>query len=201
MNADMAILGGSFDPVHNGHLHLLKCVLTMTDFSTVVLVPANQSNFKQTAVACATAEQRLDMLNLAIGDFADAYPNLLQQKKLIIDDIEIKKGGVSYTIDTVKAIIGKYGIPASRRMGLIIGDDHLPRLAEWEGFEELKKLVVFLVFQRFGITSPVPEGTQCIFIDNPIFQGSSTEIRNGEREEELLPPRVEEYVREHALYR
>lgn len=198
MTERTAILGGSFDPVHYGHLHLLKCVLSMTSFSRIFVVRAFLSNFKQGAGSVASADDRLQMLRLALEDFNDENPELAAGKQIIIDDREIRKGGVSYTIDTVKSIKQEFGI--SERIGLIIGDDHLPRLGEWEGFDQLKELVVFLIFRRFGVKTPPPEGAECIFIDNPVFDGSSTEVRDGNREEELLSPRVEAYVRKHALY-
>lgn len=198
LKVDTAILGGSFDPVHNGHLHLLECALKMTDIRRIILIPAFQSNFKLDTVSQASPQQRLDMLGLAIGDFKSANPRLLAGREVIIDDLEIRKGGVSYTSDTVRAIIEKHNLES--RLGLIVGDDHIERLGEWHDFPYIRDNVVFLIFRRLGIKHDVPEGAHCIFMRNPIYEGSSSEIREGRREEELLPPSVEKYVREHALY-
>lgn len=198
MGLKTAILGGSFDPVHRGHLYLLSCVLRMTDYRRILLVPTSISNFKQDTRSAATSLQRLEMLRLALGDFRDAYPDLISDKHLIIEDYEVKKGGVSYTRDTVLALKEKYQVPGP--IGLIIGDDHLPRLGDWYGFDQLKEEVVFLVFRRYGIRCDIPGGACCVFLDNAVFDASSTEIRDGKREGELLSPRVEAYVREHALY-
>lgn len=198
LNVDTAILGGSFDPVHNGHLHLLECALKMTDIRRIILIPAFQSNFKLGAASQASPQQRLDMLDLAIGDFKSANPGLLAGREVMIDDLEIRKGGVSYTSDTIREIIRKHRLES--RLGLIVGDDHMERLGEWHDFPYIRDNVVFLVFRRLGIKHGVPEGAHCIFMRNPIYKGSSSEIREGRREGELLPPSVEKYVREHALY-
>lgn len=197
--AGTAVLGGSFDPVHIGHLHLLSCVLRLTSYQRVILVPANLSNFKQDSAATAPPAHRLRMMALALEDLKEAHGELFEGREVLIDDLEIRKGGVSYTIDTIKAIKQRYGLTG--RIGLVLGDDHLGRLAEWEGFDELRRLVVFVFFRRSGAAGVrPPAGAVCRFVDNPILQASATEVRAGNGQA-LLSPRVEAYIQAHGLYR
>lgn len=195
-----AILGGSFDPVHIGHLHLLASALRLTRFSPIILVPAALSNFKQDARAAAPAADRLRMLALALEDLREAHGELLSGREVLIDDLEIRKGGVSYTIDTVRAIRQRRGITG--RIGLILGDDHLARLGEWEGYDALRRLVVFVFFRRLGGSAVPPEGAVCRFLDNSVVSASATEFRlAADAGGALLSPRVRSYIKEHGLYR
>ena len=194
----VAILGGSFDPVHNGHLHLLSCLLRYTSCGTVLIVPANESNFKRDCPAVATATQRLEMLSLALKDFVKSNPKLVCGRNLVIDEFELRRGGVSYTSETVRDIRERFG--PDEELYLVIGDDHLPRLGQWHDFDYLRQNVVFVVFRRLGSDLKGPEGAKCVFIDNPVYDGSASEIRRGERFEQLLPPSVAAYARKHGLY-
>lgn len=195
----LAILGGSFDPVHLGHLHLLKCVLELTEYDHVILVPAFLSNFKQDSVPNTDSKDRLAMLSLSLEDFEKENPQLLKNKKVTIDTLELDKGGVSYTIDTVKAIKEKYGIVG--KLGVIIGDDHLKRLEAWYDFDGLLNEAKFVVFCRESKDHSdykVPCGLKLQFVNSPILCASSTEVRNGVLD--LVSPSVKEYIKEHALY-
>ncbi|MBP5161692.1 MAG: nicotinate-nicotinamide nucleotide adenylyltransferase [Spirochaetales bacterium] len=143
-----AILGGSFDPVHLGHLFLLHCAVSMTDYKSFLIIPAKVSNFKQDNSPKATDEQRLEMLNLALCDYHDLYPQ--DKAGISISTMELERGGVSYTSDTIRILKEKLG---AGRIGMVIGDDHIEGLSRWHDFPYLKDNVEFLICRRN------PEGT------------------------------------------
>jgi len=128
----LAILGGSFNPVHIGHLFLVDSVLTSLGYDRVILVPAYQSPFKIGAEGPSPAD-RLGMLAASIP----AGP------RLTIDDCEIGREGVSYTIDTLKDIIARY-MPDGKP-GLILGDDLASSFCNWrdpDGIAELADIII-----------------------------------------------------------
>jgi len=204
-----ALLGGSFDPVHLGHLFLLHCAVSLTDYRRFVIMPAKQSNFKRESTPSASDEQRLAMLNLALEDYREIYPqDNICSKVLEISDMEINRGGISYTIDTVNALLEqKCNGTQSERIGVIIGDDHIALLQKWYRFEELKDKVEFLICrrnnERAGFENiKLPSGVvaRIIQADN-VSPESATDIRKDVMSHlNYLSPRVREYVVEHKLY-
>ncbi len=196
-----AILGGSFDPVHLGHLFLLHNALTLSDYRCFIVIPAALSNFKQDSRPVVESHHRLRMIELAIEDYEDLYP--ADDARIIVSDTEIKRGGISYTIDTVLEIKKEYGIQS--RLGLIIGDDHIRKLKDWHQFNRLINEVEFLICPRSEnpeIFSEIPDGvvyqkleTSSVAVEN------STEIRNNPNGfSGYLSERVREYVGKNNLY-
>ena len=116
----LGILGGSFNPVHLGHLFLADKALVTLKLDTVVLIPAYRSPFKLQAEGMESgADDRLAMLAAAVcGD-----------GRLAIDDCEIRRGGVSYTVDTLEDIIVRY-MPTGKP-SIIIGDDLAVDFPKW----------------------------------------------------------------------
>ena len=142
----LAVLGGSFNPVHIGHLYLADAVLTGLGYDRIVLVPAFQSPFKLDADA-ASPKDRMDMLAASIpGD-----------PRLTIDDCEIKREGVSYTIDTLKDIINRYR--PDGRPGLILGDDLASTFYKWRNPGEIAELAEIIIARRLSgnEADPAPE--------------------------------------------
>jgi nicotinate-nucleotide adenylyltransferase len=160
-----AILGGSFNPVHLGHLFLAGAVLAELDYDRIILVPAFQSPFKPGELNAAPRD-RLDMLAASIaGD-----------PRLTIDDCEIRREGVSYTIDTVRDIIRRY-LPDGKP-GLILGDDLAADFPRWRRAGELAELADLIIARRrfAGDRSwPYP----CRQIKNGIMEISSAAVREG----------------------
>jgi len=187
-----AILGGSFDPIHLGHLHLINCLFEQTDYNTLYIVPVNINNFKRSG-SHLSSRDRLAMLYLAKEDFYELYPQN-KAKKIIIDDREIVRSGISYTIDTVRAIKQEENI--KEKIGLVMGDDLIADLKGWYKYTELKDEVNFVVFNRLNKKKEKKEGLT--YIDNEIIEVSSTEVRAGNFS--VLSKRVAQYVREKALY-
>ena len=91
--AKVAVLGGSFDPVHLGHLFLLHCAISMTDYRRFLIIPAKVSNFKQDSCPQASDADRLNMLHLALEDFRDLYPED-SGAEIEISTMELERGGV-----------------------------------------------------------------------------------------------------------
>ena len=197
-DSKIAIMGGSFDPVHLGHLFLLHTALTLTDYRTIILIPAKVSNFKQSSRPCASDEDRLEMLKLSLEDFFELYP---QHKgaDIRISDMELKRGGVSYTSDTVKLLKGQ------NRLGIILGDDHIEGLTRWHDYDYLKDNVEYLICRRESSESCWKSLPKEIVYQRLEPQGlapqSSSAIRTQpEVREGFLSKRVMNYVTDKNLY-
>ncbi len=188
-----AIFGGSFDPIHLGHLHLLHEVATRTDIGCVVIVPALISNFKQDSRPASFA-QRVEMARLAIDDFHEIYP--YDDIDLDVSTIEGERGGISYSSDTVRALLPEYGVDG--RIFFLIGDDILENLDKWHDFPYLKEHVTFVCFPRNGVERST-HGADVVFVEAPVFEASSTQARAGVSG--MLSKRVSAYAEHHGLYR
>ena len=166
----IAILGGSFDPVHIGHLFLADTVLSDLGYDRVILVPAFQSPFKIGAER-ASPSSRLEMLAASIpGD-----------PRLTIDDCEINREGISYTVDTLKDIIARY--EPEGKPGLIIGDDLAASFTNWRGPEEIAGLADIIIARRLSVAMTETAKTADAFpfpykaLDNEIMNVASHKVR------------------------
>ena len=132
----LAVLGGSFNPIHIGHLHLADSAIKTFGFDKLLLMPANISPFKKTPGAIPGPADRLDMLLASItGDY-----------RIAVEDLELRRGGVSYTIDSIREIIERYhpdGKPA-----LILGDDLVADFSKWKNAEELARIADLIIARR-----------------------------------------------------
>ncbi|MGN0907226.1 MAG: nicotinate (nicotinamide) nucleotide adenylyltransferase [Bullifex sp.] len=187
------IFGGTFDPIHKGHLHLLHQLEENTPYERVIVIPARISNFKQQTHPTA-AMDRYNMVKIALNEYMTQYPTRLE---LAVSDIEIKRGGVSYTYDTVIDVMEKWAITG--RPGILMGDDLLEGLDRWYRADELKDMVDFVCFARDGVEVPEREGYHIRMINSPAYQASSTDIRGGDLSQ--LTEGVRAYVEAHGLYR
>jgi len=133
----LAILGGSFNPIHYGHLYLADAVLSELHYDRVVMVPAFISPFKPAAPGMEdSARDRLEMIAASIP----ADP------RLSVDDCEIKREGVSYTVDTVADIIRRYN--PNGKPGLIIGDDLASEFPKWYRSGEILSMADIIIARR-----------------------------------------------------
>ena len=197
----IAVLGGSFDPVHLGHLFLLHCAVSMTDYTHFLLIPAKLSNFKQDSSPQASDRCRLEMLALALKDYAEIYP---QDRKVCIEvsEMEIRRGGVSYTSDTVRILKDRY---PGAQIGLVIGDDHVQGLGHWHEFGYLRENVQFIICRRSGaddIWDRLPADIDYIRIEPAELAPQSSSAIRADRDANMdyLSGRVREYVRAGNLY-
>jgi nicotinate-nucleotide adenylyltransferase len=159
----LAILGGSFNPVHLGHLYLADSALEL-GYDRLILVPAYTSPFKSGA-RDTLPQDRLDMLAASVP----ADP------RLVIDDCEIRREGVSYTIDTIADIISRY-CPEGKP-GLILGDDLAAGFTGWRDHEKIASLADIIIARRLSST---PAGFSCPYrrLGNAVLDVSSRDIRS-----------------------
>lgn len=190
----IGFLGGSFDPVHSGHLAVAQDVRNRLALDRMVLVPAAQAPLKANGVQ-ASAEDRLAMLRLAIQD----------ESGLAVDDCELQRPGVSYTIDTVRELRRRY---PGDDLYWVIGADQVEKLESWKDAGELVQLVQFVGVARPGFLLKTPEGLAGLRIhqcETRRMDVSSSEIRRRIREgrslENLCPQKVVAYITEKGLYR
>jgi nicotinate-nucleotide adenylyltransferase len=181
----IAIYGGTFDPIHHGHLILARQALEELNLDLVTFVPAAESPFKINHQS-APPEQRLQMVKLAIEN----------EPGFVADSLEIDRGGISFSIDTVLAIRKKF--PDSE-LFFLLGEDNADHLAAWHRFGELEKLVRFVVLSRTDRRLP-----KRYPVIHRHFEISSTEIRNRVANRQqityLVPEVVLRYIQDHNLY-
>ena len=188
-----AILGGTFDPVHIGHINLFHSISEFTDITTLYVIPAYVSAFKK-GKKSASFSDRMAMLNLAIIDYADIYP--LDALNIVVSDFEGKKKGIIYTSETIRELFDK--LEDNGKVNFVIGDDLIEGLPRWHDYEYLKSHVRFYCFTRDGGEKKNLEGVEVIYIDSPQTIASSTMFRDGE--EGLVTPSVMEYIESEGLY-
>ena len=181
----IGIYGGTFDPVHHAHLILARVALETLNLDEIIFVPAAISPLKKTAPV-ASGELRLAMLLAAIKGEA----------KFVLDDCELRRPPPSYTIDTVDEVRQGHGHAA---IYCLIGEDNVQTLKKWHRFDELEKMVNFVILDRKG---QPPTGSYPV-IDRKI-DISATEIRkrvaSGRSIRYLVPPAVEEIISREKLY-
>jgi nicotinate-nucleotide adenylyltransferase len=141
-NLPIGILGGTFDPIHLGHTWIAKAIINLINLDKILFVPCNQSPLKNQTVA--SAQDRLNMVKIAIKN----------KPKFLVDDCEIKRGGLSYTLDTLKTLKQVY---PKNPLVFIIGIDAFNQFDEWEDRYEILKLAHLIIENRPGflsVTSP-----------------------------------------------
>ncbi|MDR3174818.1 MAG: nicotinate (nicotinamide) nucleotide adenylyltransferase [Treponema sp.] len=186
----LAILGGSFNPVHLGHLYLADAVLSGFGYDRVIFIPAFQSPFKLGAPA-PSPRDRLDMLAASIP----ADP------RLIIDDCEIRREGVSYTMDTLADIVRRYR--PEGKPGLILGDDLGRDFPKWKDFDRIVSQADIIIARRILSEAgeyPYP----CVQMRNDVMQISSAQVRElisqGKHWRYLVPAGARIIIQERGLY-
>jgi nicotinate-nucleotide adenylyltransferase len=186
----IGLFGGSFDPVHNGHLTLAACCAEEGGLDAVWFVPAALQPFKLGGPVASDAD-RVAMLRLAITDIPDRE----------VSTLEIDRGGVSYTVDTLRQV--KTELP-NAELFFLMGADTLRDLPGWREPDEVLRLATPMVVQRPGeadVVTDVPH----VRVEMPPMDISSSDIRRritiSESITGLVPPKVAAYIDEHSLYR
>lgn len=166
----IGLYGGSFNPVHNGHLGVARAAIAELGLDRLLVIPAAVNPFK----ADEPREERFDRLLLARAAFNG-------MDKVTVDDRELRRGGVSYAVDTVREVLSEN---AGAELFFIVGEDSVPGLAKWKDADELWKLCTPKAYPR--------------------TRESSTEIRarldRGEPIGDLVPPAVALFVEGHVGY-
>ena len=182
----LGLYGGSFDPIHHGHLILARQALEDLSLDRVIFIPAAESPFKLNQSA-ASAADRFAMVQLAVQD----------EPAFFVDPIEIDREAPSYTIDTARTYHAQY---PDDTLYFLVGEDHVSALPTWNDFEKLDELVHFAILSR----SDLP-----LKVSYPVvrrrFDLSATEIRNRVANDlpisYLVPENVLRYIQERNLYR
>lgn len=182
------MLGGTFDPVHVGHVVLACEARYQVGLDRVMLVVAGDPWQKRGQVV-APATERLAMVRAAVEGIAG----------LEASDLELHRAGPTYTADTLQALAG-----ADRELFLVMGADVAASLDTWERMERVRELTTLVVAGRPGATAPELPGWRVVRIDVPDLRISSTELRDrlaeGRPVDGLVPPGAVRVIREHGLY-
>ena len=188
----IGILGGTFDPVHWGHLQLAQNARTQFSLDKVIWVPAYRPPHKQELLSLTSAADRFEMVRRAIEG----------EPFYEISDCELKRKGISYTFDTLAEFEKKY---PEASFFLILGKDAFEGIDAWHRAAELKTKIRFLVAKRGGGEVCVPAGVRAEGVLMPSCPFSASGIREaikqGRPTDDFMPPKVLQYIQSHALYR
>jgi nicotinate-nucleotide adenylyltransferase len=180
--ARLGLYGGTFDPIHIGHMHVITQVLRRDIVDHIIIFPAGQPRLREHQPV-ATGSQRRAMCEAAIKDLPEDISSRVE-----VNPIEILRDGPSYTIDTVEAVAQSF---PEDSLHLIIGSDAYAKLDQWHRVDDLKKLVTFIIIERLGSQSEVG-------LDIAALDVASTGIREGSSRE--YSPSVANFIRENHLY-
>jgi nicotinate-nucleotide adenylyltransferase len=207
----IALLGGTFDPIHLGHLSIAQTIQTQFHFSSFLFLPAHLPVHKQ---ADASISQRVDMINLVLEAMPIEHASLCLQ--------EVNRSAPSYMIDTLREL---RQIHPNTAISLILGWDSFLSLPDWHQFESLLSFCHFLVINRPRVVWQLNDTLQSFiqkhqtdefsklqiescgliyFFHAGLYEISSSEIRERVRHhqsiQDMVPKAVETYIRAHKLY-
>ena len=181
----IGVFGGTFDPVHVGHLAIANAALDELRLDRVYFVPARRSPLKHDG-PIASPEDRLAMLNAAIADEA----------RFRVSRVEVDREGPSFTVDTLESLRGE------GELFLILGSDAYADFDRWREPERIRELATVVLAARPGAPN-APAGMR--MLDAPLMDISSRELRaraaRGRSLRYLVPEAVLRYIEEHRLYR
>jgi nicotinate-nucleotide adenylyltransferase len=187
LKARIGVFGGTFDPVHVGHLAIALAALESVPLDRVLFVPARRSPLKDRD-PLATVADRVTMLEAAIAG----------EPRFALSRVELERDGVSYTVDTLEAL------RSQGELFLILGSDALADLARWRAPDRIRELATILVAARPGAPEPDPVHRARAF-DAPRLDISSRELRaraaRGMSLRYLVPDAVWEHIKKRSCYR
>lgn len=180
--AKIAIYGGTFDPIHKGHLHVIAEIISRGLADRILLIPAGQPQLRSQQPV-APASDRRAMCQVALQDLPAEVA-----AKVEVNPIEILRQGPSFTIDTVEAVVQTF---PDDQIALIIGTDAFTKIEQWHRSSELQDMVEFIVIDR-------PEFPGEHSLDIGALNISATRVRAGDLAS--VSPHVATYIKEHNLY-
>ena len=197
---NIGVLGGTFDPIHRGHIMVAEEARARLDLAEVLFMPAAQTPLKE-GTSISAAAHRVQMVCLAIAD----YPYFK------LSAIEIDRPGPSYTVDTIGELRDKLG--TEHEIFFIVGWDSLVQLPRWKEPSRLIQMCRLVAVPRPGFPRPALKNVETsipglsesvIILDEPEVDISATEIRErvakGLSIRHLVPEPVDEYIQQHKLY-
>ena len=198
--AGVGVLGGTFDPPHNGHLLIAREAQTQLGLTQVRFAPTRLPPHKNVAEHTAI-EHRLEMVRLAIAP----YP------QFVLSHVDVDRPGLTYTVDTMRLLREQFG--NSVELFFIMGMDSLANILTWRTPEQLIRLCKLAVFQRPGFAANLDELEQSIpglrervvFLNSPALDIAASDLQKrvcaGQSIAHLVPETVERYIAEKRLYR
>jgi len=207
----IGLFGGTFDPIHSGHLKIAEQLIDLLDLQCMQFIPNKHPMYRDKPVA--NAKHRLAMTRIATAH----YP------KFIVNDVEINRPGPTYTIDTITAI--REQIP-KQPLCLLIGEDVFASMNGWHDWKKIPDMVHLIIIDRPGVTHPYNSEIQALFDERKTHDThslskkpggkiirhlidpltiSATKVRKklktGEDVSREVPPEVLRYIEQHHLYR
>lgn len=201
----IAMLGGTFDPIHRGHITLGERFAECLELDKLLIIPTGTPPHKRASQT--EQDARLEMCRLAVQDRHEMGSGC----EFEVCDIEFRREGKSYSYDTVRELHGLY---PGCELFLITGADMFVTLEKWYRFDDLKKLVTFCAAQRdddinnralYDYAVRLRDmGARCFIEEFPPIAVSSTMVRQaaarGDSLTDMVTPGVEEYIKKHNLY-
>lgn len=187
----ISFFSGTFDPIHLGHVHLVKTMMEKWQLDEVIVSPVFCSPFKENDPPKASPEQRLKMCEIAFAEMPDVQ----------ISDSEIKRGGPSFTIESIERLHAEYG----NKIFIILSEDIAEHLLEWKNADRLLEITIPLISDRkLGILDKLPAKLQKNITLSPYCEVSSTEIRARLKNKldcrGLVPDKVLDFIYQNDLY-
>lgn len=192
----IGVFGGTFDPIHEGHLAVARTARDAFDLDLVLFVPARRPWLRPRGPV-VPAEDRLAMVRMAVKS----------ERGFDVSTVDLDRPGTTYTADTLRDLRRQYG--AGPEFYLVLGADSIRHLDRWARIDSVLRRCTLAAVGRPGAIKPsdLPDehpGNQARFVEGPMVDVSATEIRRrlaaGESCAGMLPPAVERYIREHGLY-
>jgi len=197
----VGVFGGTFDPIHLGHLAAARSILATLKLDKVIFVPAGQPWLKA-GMLVSPVQDRVEMLRLAVA----------RRRVFELSTIEADRPGPSYTVDTMETLQRQSGSESA--LFFLLGSDALMDIAKWKEPQRLIQLCQLVAFARPGFGLPTMEALEAtapgvsqrvVFVEVPQVNIRATDIRRrvaeGRSIQRLVPRAVERYILEHGLYR
>lgn len=185
----IGIYGGSFNPIHNGHIYIAKFIIDYLNLDKLLIIPVGTPSHRKNVLE--DGSMRLKMCEMAFKN----------EKKIEVLDIEIKSKEISFTYDTLLKIIAMY---PNNEYFEIIGEDSGAYFHRWKKYKEILKLAKVVVLQRKGYKTLIKD-SNLLQVKNPFFNFSSTRIREAilteESIEDMVPKEIAEFIKVNRLYK
>jgi nicotinate-nucleotide adenylyltransferase len=200
----IGIMGGTFDPVHIGHLFIAEAARDAFQLDRIIFIPTGDPPHKK-GIHLAPGEDRINMLKAAVAG----------NPAFQVDAMEVTREGTTYTVDTLKELRSRYSQEDKVSLYFIIGGDTLMELNTWKSFETVAGLCSFIVYGRPGYREEELEreaqklskayGADIHFAEGPFLEISSRYLRhrlvNNQTIRYLVPEAVENYIKDRQLYK